>query len=45
MDNPKMAAQASYIVSAVPRKFPWNSLSQVTEGDNKMSSAGTSAGR
>jgi cytoskeletal protein CcmA (bactofilin family) len=33
-----MAAQPSYNVSAVTIKFPWNSLSQVTEGDNKMSS-------
>ena len=39
MDNPKIAAQASYNVSAVPIKFPRNSLSQVTERDNKMSSA------
>ena len=39
VDNPKMAAQPSYNVSAVPIKFPRNSLSQVTEGDNKMSSA------
>ena len=34
-----MAAQPSYNVSAVPMKFPRNSLSQVTERDNKMSSA------
>jgi cytoskeletal protein CcmA (bactofilin family) len=34
-----MAAQPSYNVSAVTIKFPWNSLSQVTERDNKMSSA------
>ena len=34
-----MAAQPSYNVSAVPIKFLRNSLSQVTEGDNKMSSA------
>src|SRR5271170_4833714 len=38
VDNPKMAAQPSYNVSAVPIKFRWNSLSQVTERDNKMSS-------
>jgi cytoskeletal protein CcmA (bactofilin family) len=39
VDNPRIDAQRSYNVSAVPIKFLRNSLSQVTERDNKMSSA------
>src|SRR5580704_355874 len=46
VDNPKMDAQPSYNVSAMPIKFPWNSLSQITEKDNKdVVSRGLDAGR